>query len=105
MLTKSVKDLSKIVSRDRIIDTIISDTPDDHQLLYLLDSIAKTIGGMFVGVISGNIVTIFRAVFKRYAGTRTELLELRKTWNGIFPQHILWKIDHAMDMFYLKVSE
>ncbi len=104
-LTESVKQLAKNVNKRHIIQVIITDTSDGMLMLYLTDSIMRTIGGAFVGIISQEIASIFRTIFKNADfSTRGKLVALRKSWNQVLSEPVLFKIDRGMDLVHLRVS-
>lgn len=57
-------------------------------LLYLLDSIVKNIGGVYLQLFSRNLVTTFRSAYENVVdeATRSAMLRLLDTWDPLFPQ-------------------
>ncbi|XP_028136602.1 pre-mRNA cleavage complex 2 protein Pcf11 isoform X2 [Diabrotica virgifera virgifera] len=63
-------------------------------ILYLIDCIVKTVGGIYTSLFNHNIVNMFIGVFKAVdEKTRAEMFKLRQTWNEVFPQMKLYAID------------
>ncbi|CAG9826753.1 unnamed protein product [Diabrotica balteata] len=76
-------------------------------ILYLIDCIVKTVGGIYTSLFNHNIVNLFIGVFKAKLvkdthkntpfkvdeKTRAEMFKLRQTWNEVFPQMKLYAID------------
>lgn len=65
--------------------------------LYLIDSICKTVKGIYVELFTQNIVSNFVRIFERGdEKIRINLFKLRSTWNEIFPPEKLLALDRRI---------
>ncbi len=56
-------------------------------VIYLLDSIIKNVGGVYLELFSKSIVNTFCNTFEIVDNpTRLSMINLLKTWLGVFPQ-------------------
>jgi len=66
-------------------------------VLYLIDSIIKSYGGLYKKLFGGELVNIFLHVFvKVESKTKLDLFKLRQTWDQVFARHLLNKLDHEV---------
>lgn len=98
MLTMLADDYKDTKAPDivRCVEQRLHQVTGDKKLpiLYLLDSICKNIGEIYVKLFTQNIVSNFCDVFEKVdEKTRLSLYKLRQTWNDIFPQRKLYAID------------
>jgi len=63
--------------------------------LYLMDSICKNIGGLYVQLFSQHLLQMFSAVWFTASDetTREQLRHLVGTWVGLFPAELLDQIE------------
>jgi len=62
--------------------------------LYLLDSIVKNIGDVYVTTVSRKLERVYCETFERAPEEiRASLLRLLRTWNGVFHPHIVQRIE------------
>lgn len=65
--------------------------------LYLIDSICKTVKGIYVELFTQNIVSNFVRIFERGdEKIRFNLFKLRSTWNEVFPPEKLLALDRKI---------
>ncbi|XP_033103764.1 pre-mRNA cleavage complex 2 protein Pcf11-like [Anneissia japonica] len=63
-------------------------------VLYLMDSIIKNKGGVYLQYFSSNLVQTFVGAFAKVdEKTRESMFKLRSTWNGLYPDVILHGLD------------
>lgn len=79
----------------QIVDMILSCKPTESiTKLYLIDSIIKNIGGIYLTRFGQVLVKTFTAIFKDAdINTRKKLYVLRCTWNNVVPPDILLSLD------------
>ena len=98
MLSEDYKD-SKAPQIVRCIEQRLHSVSADKKLplLYLLDSICKNVGHIYVTLFTQNIVSTFCETFEKVdEKTRLSLYKLRQTWSSIFPARKLYAIDHRI---------
>ncbi|KFM75018.1 Pre-mRNA cleavage complex 2 protein Pcf11, partial [Stegodyphus mimosarum] len=62
--------------------------------MYLVDSIIKNIGGLYIPLFCNHLIVLFSSVFEKVEeSTRSLLYKLRQTWNDILPNNILYGVD------------
>ena len=65
--------------------------------LYLLDSIAKNVGGHFLAIFAKNLPTLFADAYAiADQNTRKSLARLFNTWRAVFPQATLGEIERSV---------
>ena len=63
-------------------------------VFYLIDSITKNLGGVYLRRFEQNILTIFACIYDAGdAKMRNSVEHVRRTWDGLFPPALLLKID------------
>ncbi|XP_055310465.1 uncharacterized protein LOC129573660 isoform X2 [Sitodiplosis mosellana] len=63
-------------------------------ILYLIDSIVKNVGGVYIKYFSQTIVKIFIGAFEKVnEDIRKKMFALRQTWNDVFPPAKLYTLD------------
>nr|XP_022903618.1 uncharacterized protein LOC111415946 isoform X2 [Onthophagus taurus] len=78
------------------IESHLDKVPKDIKLpvLYLIDCIMKTVGGIYLSLFSQNIVSTFCQTFEVVdEKTRSEMFKLRQTWNDVLPKTKLYNLD------------
>ncbi|KAF0975190.1 hypothetical protein FDP41_005943 [Naegleria fowleri] len=84
----------------KAICTRIKTASDDEKLpsLYLLDSIAKNVGGVYITEFTTNLVDVFYYSFKAQTNveTQTKYLKLLKTWEPIFGHQLAHTIEEKI---------
>ena len=98
MLSEDYKD-SKAPQIVRCIEQRLRTVSADKKLplLYLLDSICKNVGQIYIQLFTQNIVSTFCDVFEKVdEKTRLSLYKLRQTWSSIFPAGKLYAVDHRI---------
>ncbi|KAG2392746.1 hypothetical protein C9374_011471 [Naegleria lovaniensis] len=84
----------------KAICTRIKTANDDEKLpsLYLLDSIAKNVGGAYITEFANNLVDVFYYSFKAQTKieTQTRYLKLLKTWEPIFGNQLVHTIEEKI---------
>ena len=98
MLSEDYKD-TKAPQIVRCIEQRLHSVTADKKLplLYLLDSICKNVGHIYISLFTQNIVSTFCDTFEKVdEKTRLSLYKLRQTWNSIFPARKLYAIDHRI---------
>jgi hypothetical protein len=95
MLSEDYKD-TKAPEIVKCIEQRLHSVSSDKKLpiLYLLDSICKNVGNIYIKLFTQNIVSTFCHVFEKVdEKTRLSLYKLRQTWNTIFNPRKLYAID------------
>ncbi|KAK3923779.1 Pre-mRNA cleavage complex 2 protein Pcf11 [Frankliniella fusca] len=80
----------------KAVDDHLQKVPSSVKLpiLYLIDSIIKNVGKVYITLFSRNIVQSFSTVFEQVdEKTRHQMYKLRQTWNEIFPEEHLYAMD------------
>lgn len=63
-------------------------------MLYLIDSIIKNVGAVYVTLFKNVMMNIFSEIFKiAESETRIKMYKLRHTWNGIISARLLHSLD------------
>lgn len=78
-----------------VVEVIINnDTPSALGKLFLIDSIIRNVGGLYVDLFAKEFVPSFRCVFLNADDeVRTKLLQLRNRWTGTVAQDVLNSLD------------
>jgi pre-mRNA cleavage complex 2 protein Pcf11 len=64
-----------------------ADTDKKLPVIYLLDSIIKNVGGVYLQLFSKNIINTYCNAFEKLdTNNRISMVHLLKTWIGVFPQ-------------------
>lgn len=70
-----------------LISTFQAETDKKLPVIYLLDSIIKNVGGVYLQLFSKNIINTFCNAFEKLdTNNRISMVHLLKTWIGVFPQ-------------------
>ncbi|XP_026285069.1 pre-mRNA cleavage complex 2 protein Pcf11 isoform X2 [Frankliniella occidentalis] len=80
----------------KAVDDHLQKVPSSVKLpiLYLIDSIIKNVGKVYITLFSRTIVQSFSTVFEQVdEKTRQQMYKLRQTWNEIFPEEHLYAMD------------
>lgn len=104
-LTMVAEDYKHIAPKEivKCIETRLKSISPGNQLplLYLIDSICKNVGDVYIDLFGQNIASLFCQVFdKNYEETREKLFKLRQTWVNVFSEDKLLAIDkkcHSID--------
>lgn len=74
-------------------------SPLEIPVLYLIDSIVKNVGGIYIKLFTQNIVSNFCRIFERSdEKIRSSLYKLRCTWKGFFPPEKLSALDKKVKL-------
>ena len=98
MLSEDYKD-SNAPQIVRCIEQRLKSVSPDKKLplLYLMDSICKNVGQIYIKLFTQNIVSTFCNVFEKVDHkTRLSLYRLRQSWTDIFPVRKLYAIDSRL---------
>lgn len=79
-----------------IVHFIIKNCLDPLLKLYLMDSIMKTVGGVYIDVIGARILPVFIETFRQVdVEVRKKLFHLRQSWNSVLlPKTLFENISH-----------
>lgn len=70
-------------------------------VLYLLDSIIKNIGGVYLELFAENIVPVFCTAFEACdMSSRMAMQHLLKTWYGVFPEEKIEEMQERIKVVY-----
>ena len=105
MLAESEKDYPSAAAgivmaiEERLHEVRVKDklSPLEIPILYLIDSIVKNVGGIYIKLFTQNIVSNFCRIFERSdEKVRSSLYKLRCTWKGFFPPEKLSALDRKV---------
>lgn len=87
-IVKAIEErLHEVRSKDKL-------SPLEIPVLYLIDSIVKNVGGIYIKLFTQNIVSNFCRIFERSdEKVRSSLYKLRCTWKGYFSPEKLTALD------------
>lgn len=88
----------------QIVDMILNCKPTEAIVkLYLIDSILKNIGGIYLELFGQILVSTFTTIFKiADVNTRKKMYILRCTWNDVLSRDMLLSLDNATNKMDFK---
>ncbi len=89
------------IDYDEVVNLVIYESSGPQLCLKIIDSIIKEVGRCYVSRFGRKIACLFKVIFEESnSRERGEMLEMRKTWTGIFQESKLLRLDqkvHCLD--------